>query len=107
MANDPSRDAQPIDDGVIENAGAGRFELRVAGDVVSVATFRQVGSTVVVPHVETAVEHRGNGHAARLMEGLLALLRADGRTIEPLCPFAADHIRAQPRHHDLVATAES
>ncbi len=36
------------------------------------------------------------------MEGLLAIIRADGRTITPRCPFAAAHIRDNEQHHDLV-----
>ncbi len=88
---------------VIENEGDRRFELRDGGELISIASYVERGTVVVVPHVETAPVHRGNGHAARLMEGLLAILRADGRTIEPRCPFAAEHIADRPEHHDLVA----
>lgn len=82
--------------------GRGRFELLVDGDVVSFASFSETDGVVTVPHVETAPQHRGNGHAAQLMDGMLGLLRASGRTIVPLCPFAADHVRSNERHHDLV-----
>jgi len=58
-----------------------------------------------VPHVETFPEHRGQGYAARLMEGLLSIIRADGRTITPLCPFAAGHVRDNEQHHDLLTAA--
>lgn len=87
---------------VVENTHLGRFELLKHGDVVSFATYRERSGDVVVPHVETVPEHRGNGYAAELMEGVLAILRAEGRTITPLCPFAADHIRTHPEHHDLL-----
>lgn len=87
---------------VLENVHLGRFELLKHGEVVSFATYRQRGDDVVVPHVETAPPHRGNGFAAELMEGMLAILRADGRTITPLCPFAAQHIRDNPEHRDLL-----
>lgn len=89
---------------VIENVHLGRFELLKNGAVVSFATYRsRDDGAIVVPHVETALEQRGNGHAAELMEGLLAIIRADGRLIVPLCPFAAGHIRDNPGHHDLLA----
>jgi len=87
---------------VIENSHLARFELLKNGEVVSFATYRQRENDVVVPHVETAPQHRGNGYAAELMDGLLAILRADGRTITPLCPFAAQHIRDNPHHQDLL-----
>ena len=87
---------------VVENVHLGRFELLRDGDVVSFASYRERDGSIVVPHVETAPEHRGNGFAAQLMEGMLAILRADGRTIVPLCPFAARHIRDNEQHHDLL-----
>ncbi len=88
---------------VTENRHLGRFELLRRGEVVSFATYRVSDGVVTVPHVETQRHLRGNGYAAELMEGMLAILRRDGRTIIPLCPFAADHIRDNPQHHDLVA----
>lgn len=96
--------ANDVEPTVVENTTLSRFELLHRGEVVSFADFRADGNNVVVPHVETAYEHRGNGFAAQLMEGLLALLRESGRTITPLCPFAAGHIRRNEQHHDLVAS---
>lgn len=89
---------------VVERADLGRFELQLDGEVLSFASFSELGGVVTVPHVETAPAHRGSGNAARLMDGLLGLLRSSGRTITPLCPFAADHVRSDERHHDLVAS---
>ncbi len=89
---------------VVENVDGGRFELRRDGVLVGFASYRQQNDAVVVPHVETFPEHRGQGYAARLMEGLLAIIRADGRTITPLCPFAAGHVRDHTEHHDLLTS---
>lgn len=89
---------------VVENVHLERFELLRNGEVVSFATYRSRDGSIIVPHVETAIEHRGNDFAAELMEGLLSILRKDGRTIAPLCSFAAQHIRDNPQHHDLLAT---
>ena len=88
---------------VTEDTDASRFELREGGELLSFADYQSRGTTIVVPHVETIPAHRGRGNAARLMDGLLAIIRADGRTIVPLCPFAAAHIRDEPAHHDLLA----
>jgi len=89
---------------VVENSHIGRFELLQNGEVVSFASYRAHDGSITVPHVETAREHRGNGYAAQLMEGMLGILREDGRKITPLCPFAARHIRDNEQHHDLLAT---
>lgn len=94
---------QPQPTTVIEDPERARFELRDGDQVLSFADYSVRGNSIVVPHVETAPAHRGQGNAARLMDGLLAQLRADGRSIVPLCPFAASHIRDDPSFHDLLA----
>lgn len=88
---------------VVERADVGRFELQVGGEIVSFASFSEINGVVTVPHVETDPAHRGRGNAATLMEGLLGLLRSTERTIAPLCPFAAEHVRQNARHKDLLA----
>lgn len=95
-------DAAPKFD-VTENTDDGRFELRRNDEFVGYADYRLEGDVMVVPHVETIAEHRGNGYAARLMEGLLATIAADGRRIVPLCSFARIHVRDNPQHHHLLA----
>ncbi len=89
---------------VVENAEAGRFELQRDGDVVSVADFTDRDGTVVIPHVGTDPAHRGQGYAGRLMDGTLDLIRTSGRSVVPLCPFAAQHIRGHPEYQDLLTT---
>ena len=92
---------------VVENTTLGRFELLREGAVVSFANYRPNpadDASIVIPHVETDPAHRGNGYAAELMDGTLALLRDSGRTVVPRCPFAAGHIRENPAHHDLVTS---
>jgi|GEM_PF-158558 len=99
----PASDRESEGPAVVENTHLSRFELLHHGDVVSFATYTTEGSSVVVSHVETAAEHRGNGYGGQLMEGLLATLRKTDRTIIPRCPFAAHHISKNPQHHDVLA----
>lgn len=87
---------------VTEDADIGRFVLARDGEMVGYASFREQGAAVVVPHVETLHEYRGQGYADRLMEGIIERLRASGRTIVPLCPFAATYLRDHPEHGDLL-----
>lgn len=88
---------------VVDNVEASRFELQRAGEVVSVADYALRDGAVVIPHVGTEPRHRGQGYAGKLMDGVLDQLRASDRKVVPLCPFAAAHIRDNPRHHDLLA----
>lgn len=88
---------------VTEEPDSGRFLLTRDGELVGYANYSASDKNVVVPHVETLREYRGNGYGDRLMDGLLALLRAQGRTITPTCSFAAGHIRDNPEQADLLA----
>ena len=90
---------------VTDATDAGRFELRRAGELVGFASYRRRDRTVVVAHVETLVPHRGQGYASRLMAGVVAIVRRDGRTIEPRCPFAAAYFRERPHEADVVEAA--
>lgn len=99
-------DAKPAAPGgpvVTENVEARQFELRNGDELLSLATYSQRDNNVTVPHVETIPAHRGQGNAGKLMDGLLGLLRESDRTITPLCPFAAGHIRDNEQHQDLVS----
>jgi predicted GNAT family acetyltransferase len=80
-----------------------RYELVVGDEVVAVADYRDDGRAVVMHHTYTDPRHRGNGYAARLVEGALDDLRARGRTIVPSCWFVAEFVDAHPDYRDLVA----
>lgn len=88
---------------VTEDGDSRRFELHRDDELVGYADYQERNGQVIVPHVETLHQHRGQGFAARLMEGLLAILKGEGRTIVPLCPFAAQHIADHPEHQELLA----
>ncbi|MDW3218806.1 MAG: GNAT family N-acetyltransferase [Acidimicrobiales bacterium] len=87
---------------VRDNPDRNRYELIVDDRIVSIADYSLDGTNVVVPHVETDPAMRGQGMADRLMRGMLDDLRAGGRTITPLCPFAAAFVRNHPDDHDLL-----
>jgi predicted GNAT family acetyltransferase len=88
---------------VRDNSERQRYELLVDDRIVSIADYRLQHEVVVVPHVETDPRFRGQGMADRLMAGMLADLRDRGRTLDPLCPFAADYICQHPGEADLLA----
>ena len=87
---------------VTDATDSGRFELRRAGELVGYATYRRRADAVVVPHVETVAQYRGQGYASRLMAGMIEILRRDGRTIVPHCSFAAGYLRDHPDDADVV-----
>lgn len=87
---------------VRENRTTGRFELFRGSEALGFATYRDHQGVVTVPHVETLSAHRGQGCAGRLMDGIVEILRADGRVMVPRCSYAAGYMRDHPEHHDLL-----
>ncbi|NIR40522.1 MAG: N-acetyltransferase [Actinobacteria bacterium] len=88
---------------VRDNPERRRYELLVDERIVSIADYSLHGDVVVVPHVETDPELRGQGNADRLMRGMLDDLRARRLRIRPVCPYAAAFLRAHPGDADLTA----
>ncbi|MFM7121453.1 MAG: GNAT family N-acetyltransferase [Gammaproteobacteria bacterium] len=92
----------PVSDNpVTDNEARQRFELVVDGEIVF-ADYRRRGDVLVVPHVEAPIALRGTGASARLMEGVLALIRTRGERIVPTCSWAAAYLRRHPEHQDLL-----
>ncbi len=67
------------------------------------ADYRRQGSSLVISWVEAALPLRGTGAADRLMHGIAELARDEGRTIIPLCGYAASWIRGHRAYRDLFA----
>ncbi|MHB8286731.1 MAG: GNAT family N-acetyltransferase [Caulobacteraceae bacterium] len=80
----------------------GRFELDVEGQV-AFADYRRQPGRLVIPYVEAPPALRGTGAAGRLMEGVLAAARAEGRKVVPVCSYAAAYMRRHKQHRDLMA----
>ncbi len=84
-----------------DNTEGHRFELDRNGQVVF-ANYDRRGSTLVIRHVEAPVALRGTGAAGELMQGVADIARSEGRTITPLCGYAAAWIRRHKEYHDLL-----
>lgn len=88
---------------VVDDAASSRFTLFLGREVVAFADYSLDGTVVTVPYVETDAAHRGRGLAAVLMDGMVESIRTNGRTIRPICSYAASYLRERPETHDLVA----
>ena len=87
---------------VVDNESACRFELEESGEL-AIATYRKHGDVYVIPHVEAALGLRGKGTAGRLMDGVVAMARANGFKIHPSCPYAKHWFETHPDQSDVVA----
>jgi len=86
---------------VRDNKVQSRFELDVDGGL-AFANYRLTPSAVIITHTETPRALRGHGIASQLVEGALALIRADGRKVIGACGFVVDYLRKHPEYQDMV-----
>jgi predicted GNAT family acetyltransferase len=86
---------------VRDNKVQSRFELNVDGGI-AFANYRLTPSAVIITHTETPRALRGHGIASQLVEGALALIRADGRKVIGACGFVVDYLRKHPEYQDMV-----
>jgi predicted GNAT family acetyltransferase len=86
---------------VRDNKALSRFELDIE-DGVAFANYRLVPSAVIITHTETPPALRGRGIASELVEGALALIRADGHKVIAGCGFVVDYLRKHPEYADMV-----
>jgi predicted GNAT family acetyltransferase len=86
---------------VVDNVERRRFELEEAGEL-AFANYRREPGKLIIPHVEAALPLRGTGAAGRLIEGVLAIARAQGLRVAPYCSYASAYIRRHREHHDLL-----
>lgn len=83
-----------------------RYELEAEGALAFI-DYRRSGGNVSMTYAEVPAALRGGGVGSMLVEGALALVRARGEKVVPLCSFVAHYIRRHPEHHDLLAQAAS
>jgi hypothetical protein len=85
------------------NDDAGRYELSLGGQMVSLADFYQRENVVVIPHTETVPAFGGRGLAGILVGFVLDDIAARGLQVEAACPFVDTYIRRHPEYESLRA----
>lgn len=88
-------------DTISDDAAASRFELAI-GDAIAFVDYRRTGAVLVLTHAEVPPALEGRGIGARLVRGVLELVRTRGERVVPRCPFVARYIERHPEYRDLV-----
>jgi predicted GNAT family acetyltransferase len=81
---------------------AHRYELRLDGAVVGVATYEDAGDERTIVHTIVDEDHEGHGLGTALVEFALRDIRSTGMTLVPRCPMVAAYIDDHPGWDDLV-----
>ena len=88
----------------LEDSGSkGRYFLRSPEGAVAEMTFSKVGdSMIIIDHTEVPDAFRGQGAGLRLVTRAVEDMRAAGKKIIPLCPFANAQFRRHPEWADVL-----
>jgi predicted GNAT family acetyltransferase len=86
-----------------DRGSKGRYFIRTpAGDEAEM-TFTTIGAQqIIIDHTEVPDAFRGQGAGLRLVTKAVEDARAAGKTIIPLCPFAAAQFRRHPEWADVL-----
>ena len=88
----------------LEDSGSkGRYFLRSPEGVVAEMTFSKVGdSMIIIDHTDVPDAFRGQGVGLRLVTRAVEDMRAAGKKIIPLCPFANAQFRRHSEWADVL-----
>ena len=88
---------------VVDVPDRGRFEIRLEGRVVGLASYHVEKGVMTLPHTEVDPSMGGQGIGTKLVDGVLVAARERGLTVLPYCSFVRRHILQNPQFLDLVA----
>jgi uncharacterized protein len=81
----------------------GRYLLRARSGDVAEMTFTKIGAhQIIIDHTGVPDAFRGQGVGVRLVARAVEDARAAGKTVIPLCPFAAAQFRRHPEWQDVL-----
>lgn len=99
--------------GVMENVSIhhapehSRYELRLDGETIGLAQYRDGSGARDFTHTEVDKEHQGHGLATDLIRFALDDTRASGLHVIATCPMVADFVAENPAYADGGATDEA
>ena len=80
-----------------------RYEIRVGGETIGFAAYRDRDGQRVFHHTEIDDAFTGRGLASVLVGRALADTRDAGKRVVPVCPYVAAHLR---RHREFAGISD-
>jgi predicted GNAT family acetyltransferase len=92
-----------MDTTVVDVPERGRFEIRMDGRVVGLASYHVSDGTMTLPHTEVDPALGGRGVGTTMVAAVLEAARERGLHVLPYCSFVRHYIQQHPETLDLVA----
>lgn len=90
---------------VTHNTGGrrGSFSFDIDGKRLAEMTYSVAGDgMVIIEHTDVDASLRGTGAGKKLLSALVDWVRAEGKKIIPLCPFAKSVFEKTPEFQDVL-----
>lgn len=82
---------------------ARRYRATLDGVEVAYIEIDPIGAdSMLIKHTEVPPAHEGLGYGSSILRQFLDDMRAQGKTVVPICPFAAAFMKRHPEYMDLV-----
>lgn len=84
------------------NTEAQRYELMEGEQVVAFVSYEPAGNGLRMTHTEVVSGNEGKGYGSALAQQALEDVRAQNRTVVPMCEFIAGYIQKHPEYAGLI-----
>ena len=84
-------------------AGGHRYRALIGSDEVAFAEVDPIGKkSLLIKHTEVLPDFEGRGIGGKLVKHMLDEARSEGRSVIPICPYAAQYIKRHPEYLENV-----
>ena len=88
---------------VVNDTGARRYRLMLEDEEVGYSEYDPIApASILIKHTEVLTQHEGKGFGSQLVRGMLDNIRAQGKTVIPICPYTLNFIRRHREYWDVV-----
>lgn len=81
---------------------AGALVLRLGFELAGRLDYRTTATEIVIDYVEVSPRRRGQGLGVHLVDAAAAWARETGRTLVPICGYAARVLRSDSNYCDVL-----
>jgi hypothetical protein len=84
---------------------ARRYRLMLNNEEVGYSEYDPVApASILIKHTEVLPQYEGKGFGSHLVRSMLDDIRAQGKTVIPICPYTMNYIRKHREYLDIVRT---